>query len=203
MQARMPAARRLRTPITDGAYGKPWVYRYKDLVAWWSKPHYNRVGGVEVLTRRPPGCHSASRSGSRNSAARRSTRGQPAERLPRSEVDRECHALFLEWRPLRPCAAAFPRSASGLLGCRSAHDFEERGIRSSPVYGGRMVDTARIYLWAWDARPFPAFPLRDDLLVGRRQLAPRPLAERPVGQSRRSATLINAILADHGPAAGR
>ncbi len=28
----------------------------------------------------------------------------------------------------------------------------------SPVYGGRMIDPARIHVWAWDARPFPAFP---------------------------------------------
>ncbi len=36
-----------RSPITDGAYGKPWVYRTKDLVGWWSNPHIERVGGVE------------------------------------------------------------------------------------------------------------------------------------------------------------
>ncbi len=28
----------------------------------------------------------------------------------------------------------------------------------SPVYGGRMVDPANVFVWAWDARPFPAFP---------------------------------------------
>ena len=36
----------LRTPITDGAYGEPWVFRYKDLVNWWSNTHHDRVGGV-------------------------------------------------------------------------------------------------------------------------------------------------------------
>jgi hypothetical protein len=40
-------AAQVRTPITDGAAGKPWVFRYKDLRAWWSNPHYNRPGGVE------------------------------------------------------------------------------------------------------------------------------------------------------------
>ncbi|SMG36639.1 GTA TIM-barrel-like domain-containing protein [Paracoccus sp. J56] len=30
----------IRTPITDGASGKPWVFRYKDLRAWWSNPHF-------------------------------------------------------------------------------------------------------------------------------------------------------------------
>ena len=36
--------------ITDGAAGKPWVYRYKDLRNWWSQPHYNRQGGIELST---------------------------------------------------------------------------------------------------------------------------------------------------------
>ena len=40
----------VRTPITDGAAGKPWIFRYKDLRAWWSNPHLNRPGGVESGT---------------------------------------------------------------------------------------------------------------------------------------------------------
>src|SRR5690606_20267557 len=28
----------------------------------------------------------------------------------------------------------------------------------SAVYGGPMLDIGRIYLWCWDARPYPAFP---------------------------------------------
>ncbi|OQM73604.1 hypothetical protein BFN67_08430 [Pseudaminobacter manganicus] len=71
------------------------------------------------------------------------------------------------------------------------------GNPASPVYGGPMVDPDRLYLWAWDARPFPAFPMRSDLwsdsanwshghwLNGR-------LANPDLG------SLINAILADHG-----
>ena len=38
-----------RTPITDGL-GKPWVFRQKDFVSWWSQPHYERVGGVELAS---------------------------------------------------------------------------------------------------------------------------------------------------------
>jgi hypothetical protein len=33
----------------------------------------------------------------------------------------------------------------------------------SPVYGGPMVDVGQISIWAWDARPFPAFPLQGDV----------------------------------------
>ena len=37
-----------RIPISDGAYGEDWVFRYKDLVSWWSEPHVNRLGGVKA-----------------------------------------------------------------------------------------------------------------------------------------------------------
>ena len=37
----------VRTAITDGAASKPWVFRYKDLRAWWSNAHYDRPGGME------------------------------------------------------------------------------------------------------------------------------------------------------------
>lgn len=40
----------LRTPITDGSAGKPWVFRTKDLRAWWSNPHFDRPGGIESGT---------------------------------------------------------------------------------------------------------------------------------------------------------
>ncbi len=36
-----------RSPITDGAYGKPWIYRYKDIWGWWSNQHFDRPGGAE------------------------------------------------------------------------------------------------------------------------------------------------------------
>ena len=37
-----------RRVIEDGAYGEDWIFRYKDLVNWWSLPHVNRQGGVKV-----------------------------------------------------------------------------------------------------------------------------------------------------------
>lgn len=64
-----------------------------------------------------------------------------------------------------------------------------------------MVDLSRIYLWAWDARPFPAFPLRNDLWTdganwNRGHWLNGRIANPALGD------LINAILADHGqPAA--
>ncbi|HEX6865732.1 MAG TPA: glycoside hydrolase TIM-barrel-like domain-containing protein, partial [Caulobacteraceae bacterium] len=40
----------VRTPITDGAYGEPWVYRPKDLRSWWENAHHDRPGGVRSGT---------------------------------------------------------------------------------------------------------------------------------------------------------
>ncbi|MEL6953300.1 MAG: glycoside hydrolase TIM-barrel-like domain-containing protein [Pseudomonadota bacterium] len=33
----------------------------------------------------------------------------------------------------------------------------------SPVYGGPMLDLSRCFAWAWDARPYPAFPNNQEL----------------------------------------
>jgi len=37
-----------RTTIVDTAYGKDWVFRYKDMRNWWRHRHYTRLGGVET-----------------------------------------------------------------------------------------------------------------------------------------------------------
>lgn len=39
-----------RSPITDGAYGEPWVFRQKDVAGWWSQAHHDRVAGVRSPT---------------------------------------------------------------------------------------------------------------------------------------------------------
>src|SRR5690606_38880018 len=37
---------KIRTLISDGNDGEPWVWRVKDIRNWWSQPHYDRPGGV-------------------------------------------------------------------------------------------------------------------------------------------------------------
>ncbi len=189
-------AERERTPITDGAYGKPWTYRYKDIVSWWSKLHFERIGGVE--------------------------RAQPTGWVPGSKpiwfTELGCPAV--DKGPNQPNVFPDPKSAeSGTpyfsTGGRSdvaqrhfleahmkhwdadAESFDESANPLSPVYGGRMLDLSRVYLWAWDARPFPAFPLRSDLWADggnwdRGHWLNGRLANPDVG------SLINAVLADHG-----
>lgn len=145
---------RERTPITDGAYGKPWVFRYKDLVGWWSNQHFNRVGGVEEAT--------------------------PTAWVPKSKpihfTELGCPAI--DKGPNQPNLFPDPKSSESAVpyfstGGRSdlaqhrfllAHyrHWEDGGPGAnpiSPVYGAPMVDLDAITLWAWDARPFPAYPL--------------------------------------------
>ena len=34
-----------REPITDGLFDEPWTFRFKDLRAWWSSHHHDRING--------------------------------------------------------------------------------------------------------------------------------------------------------------
>lgn len=143
-----------RTPITD-ALGKPWVYRQKDLVSWWSNAHHERVGGVEVanatawVPQSKPiwiaetGCPAVDRGANSPNVfpdARSSEGGLP--HFSRDGRDDLMQARFLEAMMSHFAPAAPDLSANPV----------------SSIYNGAMVDPSRIYLWCWDARPFPAFP---------------------------------------------
>jgi len=148
-----------RTPISDGL-GKPWVFRQKDILSWWSQSHYERVGGVEL--------------------------GAPTAWVPQSKpiwiVETGCPAV--DRGANAPNVFPDPRSSEGGLPyfSRNGRDdlMQARFIEAmiahfdpaspgaaarnpiSNVYGGPMVDPARLHLWCWDARPFPAFPTQVD-----------------------------------------
>lgn len=187
---------RERSPIDDGAYGKPWVFRYKDIVGWWSNPHHNRVAGVEVPA--------ATTWVPKSKPIWLTELGCPAVDKGPNQPNVFPDAKSTE--NALPYFSSGGRSDIAMLRFLEAHyghwdeaapDFDADGNPLSPVYGGRMLDASRIYAWAWDARPFPAFPLRTDRwadggnwhyghwLNGR-------LANPTTGD------LIAAILADHG-----
>jgi hypothetical protein len=150
-----------RRPIADGAAGRPWVFRPKDLVSWWSSPHFERTGGVEqaaptawVPGSKPIwllelGCPAVDRAGNGPNVfpdPKSSTTGvPPASRGVRDDLT-----------PARLLTAALDRLDP------AAPDFAAVANPPAALYAGRMVDPARIYLWAWDARPFPAFPAHTD-----------------------------------------
>ena len=148
-------ASQLRRPITDGAYGKPWIYRPKDLRGWWSNAHVERVGGRELA--HPTGWVPQSKP------IWLTEIGCPA-------VDRGANApnVFVDEKSsqsaLPPFSRGFrddlmqARALEAIIGYYDPAIAGQGGNPVSSVYGGRMVDVARIHVWAWDARPFPAFP---------------------------------------------
>ncbi|MEM5502372.1 glycoside hydrolase TIM-barrel-like domain-containing protein [Ahrensia kielensis] len=144
---------RVRTPITDGAYGKPWTYRYKDLKSWWSNQHFERIGGVE--------------------------KASPTSWVPESKpifmMEIGCSAIHCGAN--QPNAFIDKNSSETKLpyfsnGSRdddvqraflsAHHNHWTSGVAAnprSPLTNKLMVDPERLYVWTWDARPLPAFPL--------------------------------------------
>lgn len=149
-------AAQLRKPITDGAFGEPWVFRFKDLKSWWSQRHFNRTGGTRA--------------------------DSPTAWVPRSKpfwfTEYGCAAI--DRGTNQPNKFLDPKSSESFLpkystGARDdliqhlyymaieAFFGEDANNPVSGIYGGRMLDLGRCFAWAWDARPFPAFPQRADL----------------------------------------
>jgi hypothetical protein len=146
----------LRTPITDG-YGKPWVFRYKDIRSWWSNAHHNRPGGIEsasatawVPQSKPfwfmeIGCPAVDKGAN-----------QPNVFVdPKSSesflpyYSRGIRDDFMQVRVLQVLRDAFDWSNTGYIdGFNPVSD----------VTGARMVDLDHIHAYCWDARPYPAFP---------------------------------------------
>ncbi len=141
-----------RSAIGDGAFGKPWVYRAKDFKNWWSNAHYNRPAGVQSLT--------------------------PTAWVPQAKpiwfTEAGCPAIdkgsnqpnvFFD---AKSSESAVPYYSGGqqdvqmqLAYLKAFQSYWNASGAQNPVsniYGAPMVDAARIFYWAWDARPYPAFP---------------------------------------------
>lgn len=144
-----------RTPIAD-PLGKPWVFRRKDIHAWWSNPHRDRVGGAELPA--PTAWTPQSKP------VWLTELGCPA-------VDKGANRpnVFLDPKSSESALPFFSRGVRDDLIQRrflEAHLSHWRDPANNPVssvYGAPMLDVANIYLWAWDARPYPDFPARSDV----------------------------------------
>lgn len=141
----------IRTPIEDGSAGKPWVFRYKDLINWWSNEHFNRPGGVEssVPTAWVP----------QSKPFYFTEMGCPA-------IDKGTNQPNVFFDP-RSSESAAPYFSAGVrddaiqrasLETMISYWQDDQVNPVSPAYVDQMVDIERLYIWTWDARPFPAFP---------------------------------------------
>ncbi|CDN47076.1 baseplate multidomain protein megatron [Neorhizobium galegae] len=135
---------RLRSPISDGLAGKPWVYRYKDLLGWWSNRHHDRVGGAETVTPTAwvPGMKPIWFT----------ELGCPA-------VDKGANQPNVFIDP-KSAESALPYSSSGGRSDSMQRRFLEahHGWWQGDATPAGMVDRDHVFVWTWDARPVPAFP---------------------------------------------
>lgn len=152
----------VRTPITDGAYNKPWIYRAKDLSGWWSNAHVERVGGIELgsATAWIPSSKPIWLTEIGIPAVDKGPNGPNVFPDPKSSENaappfsRGVRDDLVQLRGLEAILSRFDTALPG-------HPLGANPL--SPVYGGPMVDPSCIFVWAWDARPFPAFPDQSDV----------------------------------------
>ena len=151
----------LRSPISD-FYGEDWVWRYKDIRGWWENPHHERQNGIR--------------------------KAQPTQWIPASKpiwfTEFGCAAIAMGanepnvFPDAKSGSAGLPRFSTGgrndlvqyrtLLEQLRWWDNSLPGLPAnrnpvSPIYGGPMLEPSNMFAWAWDARPFPAFPLTSQL----------------------------------------
>jgi hypothetical protein len=138
-----------RTPIADGL-GKPWVWRAKDVWNWWANGHIDRPSGTETT------------------ATAWVPQGKPIwfTELGCPAVDKGANEpnVFYD---AKSSESAYPYYSNGARDDLIQRRFLEAQLNfwtqsvnnpTSSVYGAPMLDTANIYVWCWDARPFPYFP---------------------------------------------
>ena len=144
-------AAQLRKPIVDLTYGEDWIYRFKDLKGWWNNAHYNRINGVRqtVATGWVPG----------SKPFRFTEFGCAAIDRGSNEPNK-----FLD---PKSSESGLPKYSTGLRDdlmqmayyqAMYQHWTDPVQNPTAVLFSGRMLDFANSLAWAWDARPFPAFP---------------------------------------------
>ena len=133
----------VRTPIIDTAHGEGWVFRVKDLSGWHGNLHYPRPEGV------------------RASVPTAWTPGMKPVRLSEigfAAVDKGGNAPNVFYDP-KSSESALPPFSTG----ERDDVFQKRalGVTLAHFEASERVEAAHV--WAWDARPYPAWPMRGDI----------------------------------------
>ncbi|KQP34309.1 hypothetical protein ASF27_01740 [Methylobacterium sp. Leaf102] len=140
-----------RVAVQDTAHGEHWVFRIKDLRGWWANAHHDRPGGVRQAN--------ATAWVPQSKPIRFTEIGCPCvdkgANQPNVFVDPKSSESFLPYYSNGRQDLAMQRA---YLEATLSYWQGITGNPVSAVYGGRMVDQSRIYIWTWDARPFPEFP---------------------------------------------
>jgi hypothetical protein len=144
----------IRLPIVDNAYDEAWVFRYKDIASWWRSYHHNRIDGLrqDVPTMWIPqskpirfteyGCGAVDKATNQPNAFfdPKSSESKPPRYSNGRRDDYLQHQYFIAQSDYWRDHAHNPISA---------------------VYADTMVDVDKCYAWAWDTRPYPAFPANE------------------------------------------
>ena len=139
----------IRSPISD------WVYRYKDLRNWWSHEHRNRIGGVEQAPT--------------DWAAQSKPFWLTEVGCPAINVGANQPNLFSDGRSVESNIPYYSvGSRDDLIQRRYLESLisywaNPQNNPLSTVTGVPMIDSSATSVWAWDARPFPDFPARQEV----------------------------------------
>lgn len=136
-------AAQVRRPIKDLAHGEHWVFRQKDLANWWSHTHHDRLDGVRSSLPTPwqPG----------SKPIRIIELGVPA-------IDKGANAPNLFYDP-KSSESALPHFSNG-----GRDDLiQRRALSVANTYWRAQPMVEQVLNWAWDARPWPDYPSREDV----------------------------------------
>ena len=146
----------VRTPINDTGYGEHWVFRPKDLRGWWSNQHFDRIGGVRATT--------------------------PTAWVPESKpiwlTETGCPSVDLGsnqpnlFSDAKSSESALPHGSLGVrddemqrrfLQAKLGYWTDPANVPVSSLTGELMIPADRIFVWTWDTRPWPDFPVRESV----------------------------------------
>ncbi|WP_300379344.1 glycoside hydrolase/phage tail family protein [Henriciella sp.] len=133
----------VRTPIIDTAHGEDWVFRPKDLAGWWTNAHHERPAGVRDV--QPTGWASGMKP------VRLMEIGFPA-------LDKGGNAPNLFYDP-KSSESALPPYSSG----QRDDVYQRRALEVALSYWQGQPFIEQALIWAWDGRPWPDFPAREDV----------------------------------------